>query len=226
MANNTYTTATLIEGEVRASAAFSTSTSPTLAQVNGWIEEESKEIEINTGMVFASTAISSELNDYRNVDNILRFPKTPLLSVDKIEYNVNSNNVAASWVTLETGNGYNYLEYLDEGEVEFISGNLASNKISINDGKKKLRLSYTYGYTTTPLEIQKLTTLLVARRIINSLLNDQANTEGGSIQVGTIRVTDPTNFSVSYIQSMNDNINDLYSSIGQKFRTFRGTRVY
>ena len=222
---NQYTTVSLVEAEIRASAVFSSDTTPTLATVNTWIEQESKDIELKTGTVFASTVVSSELNDY-NGDGIFRFQAAPLISIDKVEYNVNSNNVAASYVTLETGNGYNYLEYLEEGEMEFISGNLSTNKIHPVQGKKKFMLSYTKGYATTPLEIQKLATLLVAKRTITTLINSQSNTEGGSIQVGTIRVTDPSNFSLDYVKGMSGSINDLYNSIGQNFKTFRGTRVY
>ena len=87
-------------------------------------------------------------------------------------------------------------------------------------------MSYTKGYATTPLEIQKLATLLVSKRVISTILNSQANTEGGSIQVGTIRVSDPGSFSVNYIKGMQDNINELYNNIGFNFKTFRGTRVY
>lgn len=224
---NTYTTATLIEAEIRASAVFSTSSEPTLDQVNNWIEEESKVIEVKSGMIFSSTAVTSEYHDYNNTgENIFRFPHSPLLSVDKIEYNVHSNNVAASWVELETGRGYNYLEYLDEGEIEFIGGNLATNKTYPQYGKQRLRVGYTYGYSTTPLDVQKLATLLVSKRVINTLLTSQANTEGGSIQVGTIRVSDPGNYSVGYIQNLSNDITNLYNDIGQSFKTFRITRVY
>jgi len=224
---NSYTTATIVEGEVRASAVFSSATVPTLTQVNNWIEEESTNIEVTTGVIFASTVVTSELNDYENTgEGIFRIKAAPILSFDTIRYNVNSNSVAPSWVTLESGAGYNYLEYLDEGEIEFISGNLAVNKITPNSGKQRFMLDYTKGYTTTPLEVQKLATLTVAKRVIETILNSQANTEGGSIQVGTIRVTDPGSFSTNYISGLGKSINDLYYSIGQKFKTFRGTRVY
>ena len=225
MAN--YTTPELIQGEIRASSAFSTSTEPTLAQVENWIEEESKDIEVKSGMIFASTVVSSELHDYNNTgENIFRYPSTPIISIDKVEYNTNSNNTTPNWIELETGAGYNYLEYLEEAEIEFINGQEATNKININSGKQRLRMSYTKGYATTPLEIQKLATLLVSKRVISTILNSQANTEGGSIQVGTIRVSDPGSFSVNYIKGMQDSINELYDSIGFNFKTFRGTRVY
>jgi hypothetical protein len=127
---------------------------------------------------------------------------------------------------LEGGFGKNYLLYEDVGEVEFINGNNATNIVVPRSGKKRLRASYVYGYAVVPLEIQRLTTLLVAKRVIMSLASSQSNTEGGSIQVGTIRVSDPSNFSVNYLKSLNQEVSDLFGSIGQGLKVFRYDRVY
>lgn len=222
---NSYTTAALVAAEIRADTAFSSTTTPTLASVQNWIEEESKMIEIKSGQVFGSTVESSIYFDYDG-SGIFRVPKTPVISITGLEYNVNSNNTTSSWVTLQDGYGYNYLTYKDEGEVEFIGGANATNKVSPIAGKKNIRLTYTYGYSSTPLEIQKLCSLLVAKRVILTLINSQGNTEGGDIQVGTIRVSDPSNYSLGYLKSMNQEIDALFSNIGQGLNTFRMTRNY
>lgn len=222
---NMYTTASLVEADIRASTTFSSSTTPTLGQVNNWIEEESRVVELRTGMVFGSTLSSSTYMDYDGAD-IFRFPQSPVLSVTKVEYNVFSNGLTPSWVTLEEGFDKNYLVYEDEGEIEFISGSNATHKIKPKAGKKRLRLTYSYGYSTTPLEIQRITTKAVAMRVIESLLNTQANTQGGNIQVGTISVTDPGNYGVGWFKQNREEIEKLYDSIGQNLKVFRLTRRY
>lgn len=222
---NEYCTPEMVEAELRLEESFSTSTFPSLSDVERWIKEESKVVEIRTGQVFSSTEVTDVLLDYDGSD-VFRFPHSPLISVSSLEYNKNSNSVDPDWVSLEEGYGKNYLLYEDVGEVEFINGNNASNVVVPRSGRKRLRVSYVYGYDEVPLEIQRVTTLLVAKRVIMSLASSQSNTEGGSIQVGTIRVSDPSNFSINYLKSLSQEVSDLFGSIGQGFKVFRPDRVY
>jgi len=222
---NTYTTATNVEAELRAENAFSSSTTPTLSQVNNWIEEESRVVELRTNTIWGSTLASSTYFDYDGAD-IFMFPQTPINSITKLEYNVNANGLTPSWVTLEEGFDKNYLLYSDEGEVEFINGQNSTYKIKPKAGKKRLRISYSYGYATTPLQIQKITTKQVALRVASTLLASQANTEGGSIQVGTIRVADPSNYGVTWFNSQRSDIDNIYKDIGQELKVFRLSRRY
>lgn len=222
---NSYTTASLVEAETRATTSFSTSTTPTLKQVNDWIEEESTIIEQRTNMVFSVNTDSSVLVDYDG-SGTLRFPKQPLVSITSVEYNVNSLGVAASWITLEEGYDKNYITYNDEAEIVFISGTNATNKVTPKAGNQRFRLTYNYGYEETPLEIQRLCTLAVSKRVVNSLMFSQSNTEGGTIQVGTIRISDPSNFGQGWFNSVNNEIAQLYNDIGKGFKTFRTSRYY
>lgn len=220
-----YTTADLVRSELKATDAFTSATDPTLAAVSNWIGEESRFIDSVTNSVFSEVTTSSEVHDYDGAD-VFRFPASPLTEITTVEYNVNSSNTTPSWVTLQSGEGYNYLEYLGEGEIEFISGTSATHKLTPSPGRRKLRVTYKKGYTEVPGEIQKLATKLVAKRVIETLINSQANTEGGDIQVGTIRVSDPSIFSVNYIKQMKQDIKDYLKDIGQDFTVFRQTRVY
>lgn len=223
---NSYCTTEMVEAELRLETEFDVDTYPSLESVERWITEESRIVELKCGSVFGSTLASSSLFDYDGSD-VFRLPFSPLISVGKVEYNKNSNTASSDdWVELEEGNGKNYLVYLDEGEIEFINGNNATNKITPKSGKKRLRITFTYGNVSTPLEIQRLVTLLVSKRVIMSLASSQSNTEGGSIQVGTIRVSDPSNYSVNYLKSLNDEVKDLLGSIGQGFKVYRPMRVY
>ncbi len=67
---------------------------------------------------------------------------------------------------------------------------------------------------------------MVSRRVINSLVNSQANTEGGEVTVGPITVKDPTSFNIKQIENIDREINNIQKRIGQEFQTFRGSRVY
>lgn len=220
-----YTTLENIQSELRLSTAFDNNTSPSSQDIDRWIQEESKIIELRTGQIFGSTAETSTLYDYDG-SGIFRFPHTPIISISNFEYNVYGPNLTSSWIPLTEGDTHDYLLYTDEGEAEFINGANSTYKIRPLGGKKKFRITYTYGYKVTPLDIQKLATMMVAKRVILSLINSQSNTEGGDIQVGTIRVSDPSNYSINYIKSLNEEIESAFKNVGQGLNTFRGTRVY
>lgn len=222
---NEYTTPDYVQAELRTSNTFSSSTTPTLAQLTTWIQEESKIIELRTGTVFSSTLASSVYLDYDG-DNIFRLPHAPILSVEELRYNQSGLGQTASWLTLEEGSDKNFITYLDEGEIQFVSGVNATNKVTPQAGNKKMLVSYYYGYDTTPLDIQRLATLAVSKRVVNSLLMSQSNTEGGTIQVGTISITDPSNFSVGWFRQVNDEMDNIYNSIGQGLKVHRITRLY
>lgn len=220
-----YSTPELVQVELRATEAFSTNTSPTLATINTWIEEESRYVDYLSNNIFSATAVSSTYVDYDG-SGILRFPHAPLASITSVRYNNGTENSAVSWITLEEGYDKDYLSYLDEGEIEFVSGANSANDVTPISGSKKFCLSYYYGVSTVPLTVRKLVTLLVAKRTILSLATSQANTEGGSVTVGTISVTDPSNFSTTQIKNMNLEIADLTKSLGNNNVTYRITRSY
>lgn len=220
-----YTSASLVQAELRTSTAFGSLTYPSLDTVNTWIEEESRYIDILTNQVYSSTTVSSCYVDY-NGDDVLRFPHAPLISITKVEYNVHSTGANPSWVQLTEGFDKNFISYLPQGEIEFINGVNATVKCTPVSGTKRFRLSYVYGTSTIPLDIQKLATLLVTKRVLLSLASSQANTEGGSIQIGTIQITDPTSYGISYISNLGKEIDDYVAKIGRGFKVYRPTRVY
>jgi predicted outer membrane repeat protein len=68
--------------------------------------------------------------------------------------------------------------------------------------------------------------LAVAKRTVSTLLNNQSNTSGGTIQVGTISITDPSNFGVGWFRQVNDEMDNIYNNIGHGLKVHRITRVY
>lgn len=219
----TYTTLSLIQAEIGCDA-ITASTTPSSSQVETWISEVEDIIDITAGTIFSTSLVSSEYVDYDG-SGVILMPEHPITSVDEIRYNRQDiTSSTPNWVTLQEGYGKNYITYNDFGEVEFINGNGATNIVTPQAGKKKLCLSYHWGHTTVPLEIQRLATLMVSKQIINQLINQQANTLGGEVSVGPITVKDPSNFSIGQIKCINQEIDSLMSQIGQKFKTYRYTK--
>lgn len=224
---NEYTTPALVAAEIRASTAFSSSTIPTLATVTTWIQEASRQIELMSNNVFSSTTVSSQLFDTTGTTPIVNLPVSNVISIDKVEYNINGAGVAPSWVACSEGYDKDYITYNDYAEIEFVKGQSSAIPTLLDRGKQRLRLSYTYGFTTTPLEVEQLCTLLVAKRCIRSLASYQANTKMGEVTVGPVSVADPSMFSINYIKYLNEEIDRLQEEIALKYKTFKfSTRAY
>lgn len=220
-----YTLPSYVQEYLQSSTAFSSSTTPTEDTINRWIAECSREIDLLTNNTFVSTVFSSIDVDYDG-SGILRLPYNPIQTLE-IMYNERLiNDSSTSYILLEEGAGKNYILYADEGEVVFINGNTATNHVVPSQGMKRFKISGTYGTSTVPYNIQKLCTLMVAKQVILSLINSQANSEGGAISVGTISISDPSMFSINYIKHLNDEIELLKKNIKIGFDVVRVTRIY
>jgi len=211
-----YTYVDLISSELNG-LEIGTTTIPSINTVNIWIEDAESEIELRTGKVWGSTTATSTYLDYDG-SGFLKLPYSPVISITSLQYE--SNGLGADSVALSTiteGSTEDFIKYVMDGEIEFIA--------SVPKGYQNICISYTYGYANTPAYITRLATLLVAKRCINATINASAQGEGGSVTVGNISITDPSTFSVNYIRDMNNEIQDIYSRIGQT-KVYRNTRVY
>lgn len=225
-ASEAYTTAAIVQSELRLTAAFSSSTYPSLDDVNRYIQEACKEIDIISNQTYSPVTVTQELHDFSGLQNIFQFPVTGLVSVDTVEYNVNGSGVTPSYVTLTEGYDKDYITYLANNEIQFIGGANGTLKGMPKFGLKRFRMTYTKGQSTIPYEIEHLATLMVAKRVISTLLNYQANTKQGTISVGPIRVADPSTFSPNYITQMQKDIIQLRHDIGLDTKIYKSSRVY
>jgi len=220
-----YTTLDLIKAELRITE-LSSSTIPTSSEVTNWIEEADSIIDVIAGETFSSVLETSEFYDYDGSGTFM-LENIPVIEVTELKYNKsNSLSQEDNWVNLEEGSSKNFILYKQEGEIVFFLGSTALTKLKPISGLRKFCVTYSHGHESVPLEIQRLSTLMVTKQVISTLLNSQSNTEGGEVKVGPITVKDPTDFSVSYLKNINLEIEDLKNQIGQGFKTFRSRRVY
>lgn len=212
-----YTTATLVEAELRASEIFSSSTIPTLTQVTDWIEEESSDIDSRLGYTLASTQYDVKI-DYDGGDYI--YTKiTPVITVDTLLYNtvsIGDTDYATSWV--EKTEDTHFFTKKDRGQLGIIWTNWAPTA-----GQQKINLIYTAGYSTTPLIVQKLATKMVANRVLNTLLSQNVNdrNDGGSISVGSINIVEPESYGVGTYKQLKTEIDELYKKVVNSFGVAR-----
>lgn len=212
-----YTDITLVSAELNGLVIDDSST-PSESTVNSWIADADAEIDLRTSTKWSSTEVTDEVFDYDGTGYI-KFPFSPVINVTSLAYeNAGLGAVTENWVPLTEGRTNDYLLYVNEGEVELINNN-------VSKGKQNIKATFTYGYATTPAYISRLATLLVTKRVIGATLSASSQQGGGSISVGSISLSEPGSFSVSYVKGLDGDIADIYARIGSS-KVFRGNRVY
>jgi len=210
-----YTDLTKVSAELNGLSIVS-STIPSSTSVDLWIEEASAEIESKTNRVFSSVSFD-EYIDYKGGDEI-RISYTPILSLSSVSYDDQGLGNAANWTLLTEGQANDYIYYDKEGVIKLIEHD-------IPNGFKNVRVQGYYGTSSTPLDVQKLATLLVAKRVIGTIVQGQSTDEGGEITVDVITIKDPSTFSLSNLNRINTEIDNLYSNLsGGKFKNYRFRR--
>jgi hypothetical protein len=205
-----------IQNEVRASIAFSNTTSPKLSTVNTWIEQASDKINHWSGRIWGVFQYI-EYRDYDYEDFIL-LKRAPVIAISSIMYNTNpiGSEQGEAWETKEEDTHYTL--YDEQGRVDLIKTRF--NPIA---GKKRFKITYLAGFTTTPGYITELCTKLVTDRLLSSLLNnrlDEGN-DGGSISVGSISIVEPGAYGVSNYKRLQDDIKELKQQVTKESGVWR-----
>lgn len=212
-----YTTHELVQAELQLTSAFGTTTLPTYDDVDEWIAEESAYINSLANTVFGSTLYSSEMIDYDGEEWLI-LENAPVISVTSVQYNANplGSTLGSSWVTKSSD--VDYALYKDRGALRVLFNNWCPTP-----GAKRICVTYSAGYTTVPMEVRKLTTKLVAERILNTLIQKNINerADGGSVSVDSISIVEPTSYGVSSYKQLKLDIEMLKKDIVNG-----GTTVY
>jgi len=195
------------------------SSTPSEYSVEQWIKEADSEIDSRTGLSFSPQPISSEIFDWEGNDDILRLSRE-IAEISSLYYNSESAGKTPVW-TLKTED-VDYYVYGDSGEIEFIRSNF--NPLS---GKKRFKLFGLSGKYIVPPTVSRLSTLMVSSRVIETIIQDQSfSNSGGDVQVGTIKVGNPSDFSINSINAVKKEIDSLFDKVMGTFKSYRITRAY
>jgi len=200
-----YTTAALVQGELRATNTFGTDTNPTLSTVNTWIEQVTDRINDKAHYSFETTAYTDYF-DYNSSDLFLRH--SPVLSITSLKYNSAADGETKVWVTKTEDT--DFITYDKEGRIKFIP-----SKFTPNVGSKNIEVIYSAGYSSVPSRVEELATKMVAQRVIESLLSNNVNERnaGGSISVGSINIVEPGDYGVGTFKQLNSDIVSLMNEV-------------
>lgn len=209
-----YTTTANVSAELGGITIDGSST-PTATTVDSWIADAKAEIDERSGTTFESTAITSSDYEYHDYDGegYIFTKKFPIISVESVEFETKGLGApAASWVELTEGRteDENFIVYKDLGVIKFHSSRLTAQPIV---GMQNCRLEYTHGYSSVPANVTRLATLLVAQRYLTTVASKTASEEGGSVTVGTISVSDPTNYANARLKQYDAEIKQLFADL-------------
>lgn len=210
-----YTTTDKVSQELNG-FTIDTDSTPTTSTVERWIEEETEVIEKETNGMYGTASFDSTYDFNGRTE--FRIKEVPIVNIGTAEYE--SNGIGADtedWKTLTKGRTNDFIVYNDKGIIRFINNKPPK-------GYQNFRLQGVYGYETTPNTVQKLCTKLVARRLIESVIQGQSTEEGGAIKVDVIELEDPSSFSIDNLNRINDQIkNELYPAVGN-LKSYRYVR--
>ncbi len=210
-----YTTAALVEAELSSAASFSTSSVPTLAQLTTWISETDAMIDQLSANVYAQSTYVEEIN-YEGEDRIM-LKHAPIISVTSVQYSPYAlgSTEYPSYVTKVADTDYSV--FLQKGYLEVLPS------WSPRCGSKQIKVTYVAGYATTPPVVQMLSTKMVAKRVIDSVMNKDLKEKqsGKSISVGSISIVKPTDFGVASYKSLSTNIDELKQELIKGPSAFR-----
>ncbi len=211
-----YTTAGLIESELRASAVFSESTSPTLADVTTWIEQESNQINTDSARVWGQTTYTDVINYYG--EDIIQVKNAPVISVTSVKYSEGSLGTDEYSLTTVMTEDTHYTVDKEKGTITILTRNWSPKY-----GLKRISIEYSAGYATTPITIQKLATKMVALRVLNTLIqsNVSEGNDGGSISVGSISIVEPASYGVNSYNQLSKDITTLKGELTTGFGVHR-----
>ncbi len=226
MASKGYCTEAMVEAEL--GTAISATSTPTSTELDVWIEEAEKDIEERADTTFTSSSFTDEIihvdrhNSYnRQLYNEnyyyqteypelrVKLPYKPILTISSASRNTGSHHGADSWESLteQTGSGGDFIIDKQAGEMVFL-------KTFPIPKKRSLKITGTYGFSSVPLHVQRLCTLLVVKRVIMSRMSNSQYSSTDSITVEGISISKGVTQSQSYMDGLKAEIDELWKRVG------------
>jgi hypothetical protein len=87
-----------------------------------------------------------------------------------------------------------------------------------SDGLLNVKSTYKYGFSSVPVDVEKLTILLVVRDILRARLADSAYSSSDNITVGPITIVKASSSSSIGVKELQAEIDELWRAVG-RFRS-------
>lgn len=178
---------------------LTSSTSPKLSVVEGWITGAESELDSLTNNRWDLHTVTDELLSVNAQTNVFYASKIPVNSISSMSYN-NGTEWSADWVVINP--------------TSYKIDNASNGKLKTEQYYWKengLKINYSAGYTVIPQQVKELAILLVEKRYIDNQLAQSAS-DNDVVSVASIRIADKTSSNLTYRQT------GLQSEIDNKIR--------
>lgn len=192
-----YTTRANVETYLR--TTFTSSTTPTLSEVESYVADVDDEVDKILGRPWGVTAYEEIINVPVKTNKFL-VRDYPLVSVTGIYYN-SGTEYSPTWTAFDN----NYVD----GDFIITDKYVAGNRM--------VKISYTAGHTTTHPTIEYLATLLVVKKIVSGDAVSKSGTQ--SLSIGSLSLT--KNVGVSRLLNLDKSIQGAIAAVGKHKSVFR-----
>lgn len=141
----------------RTQASFTTQLASN--ELYDWFDQEKQYMPYVLDRSYNTLPTFYRLQGFGDTNNTLVLRHRPVYSTVKLEENVASDGSATNFVTRTEGRGGDYVVYKDTGHIVFVN-NWPRN------GHQNLRLTYSWGTSTTSEEIKELSTRYAVRQLL------------------------------------------------------------
>lgn len=176
---------------------FDGTTTPTLTTVNEWITDADAEVDRLTGTTFTATS-NIDVFDLTNRTDRVLLRKFPVISLTAVEYNSSTDadkEFNPTWTAFDNSR---------------LDGDFAIFDIP-KIGNQIVRVTYQYGFSTTPSEVKHLATLLVVKKAISA--DSYAKNSTSSLSIGPLSIT--KNIGASTFTNIDSNIDETVRRVGK-----------
>lgn len=156
-------------------------------------------VETKIDSVSNNTYGSTTVTEYLNLENSTTkiYLKHPIITITLLQYN-KIDEFNPDWEDLD----YAIIDS-DYGEVSLYQPVV---------GNKSLKVTYTYGYSTIPKQIETLATLMCSLEVLKKVVHTKALEDDSSdISLGGINITNGFKNSLELIRMTKRDINELFS---------------
>lgn len=160
---------------------------------------------------FSSDLTTSSRTDYWNTpyNDRLRLNNRPVLSITSLYKNENSQSSTDNWTLLteQTGSGGDFIVNYDTGSVTFVAN-------APGVGVRKIKVSYTWGRSSVPKTVERLTILLSVRDVLMSKGHASQFDSVDSISLEGISISKGISNSIGYYTWLIEEIERLWRVVG------------
>jgi len=158
------------------------------------ISKNSAYVDHISGTSFQSNSTTEYINNYVPTD-VIRVSNIPIIDVTGVYVNRGT----------EFSPEYESVDFVIIDEK---SGDIKLKEI-ISPGIKKVKVEYTYGYSTVPEIVKRLVVLLCVKDVLSIMLNRKSYDDEGDIDLGSLKVTNSFKYSLGQIKQLDEEIEKL-----------------